>query len=106
MPSEQSIRRHQGLDFEEPHSPNRLGPGGESTALAIGETKPFLAQLLPQGSVFLLEVFDHVLLVPTHPAGEDQHQELKRQSVHQSEFRRTKSEEMGRNRRSSTGLSI
>ncbi len=65
MPSEQSIRRHQGLDFEEPHSPNRLGPGGESTALAIGETKPFLAQLLPQGSVFLLEA---------------QHQELKRNS--------------------------
>jgi len=43
--------------------------------------------LLAQGSVFLLEIFDHVLLMPIDPASEDQHQKMQRQSVHLFQFR-------------------
>jgi hypothetical protein len=50
----------------------------ESAALLIGEPKSLPAELLPQGSVFLLELFDHVLLVSIDPASEDQPQKLQR----------------------------
>jgi hypothetical protein len=52
-----------------------------------------------------LEISNHVLLVSIDPASEDQHQKMQRQSVHQSEFRRAKPEEMGRNRRFDARLS-
>ena len=57
------------------------------STLRIGEAEPLPAELLPQGSIFLLEIFDHVLLVSIDPASEDQHQKLQRQRVHQCEFR-------------------
>ncbi len=52
-----------------------------------GEAESLSAQLLAQGSVFLLEIFDHVLLVSVDPASEDQHQKLNRKSVHLPESR-------------------
>jgi hypothetical protein len=81
--------------LEEPFSADFLCHHRESSALLIGEAEPLPAELLPQGSVFLLEIFDHVLLVSIYPASEDQHQKLQRQSVHQSESRPAKLEEMG-----------
>jgi 20S proteasome alpha/beta subunit len=51
----------------------------ESAALLIGESQSPSAQLLAQRSVFLLEVTDHILLVPICPAGKDQHEQLKLQ---------------------------
>jgi hypothetical protein len=37
------------------------------------ESQSLSAELLTQRSVFLLEIFNHVLLVPIDPASEDQH---------------------------------
>jgi hypothetical protein len=73
--------------LEEPSSANLLGLRRESSALLIGKPKSLSVQLRAQGSVFLLELFDHILLVSIHPTSEDQHQELQRQSVHQPKFR-------------------
>jgi hypothetical protein len=76
--------------LEEPSSADLRSIHREPSTLLIGEAEPLPAELLPQGSVFLLEIFDHVLLVSIDPASEDQHQKLQRQSVHQSKFRRAK----------------
>ena len=79
-------------------------------ALRIREEESFPVQLLPQGSVtrklrfLLLEVFDHTLLMAIYPAGEDQHQELKRQRVHRSQFRSGELDEVGRKQRLSDRL--
>jgi hypothetical protein len=78
VPSEQRIRGHQGLYFKEPSSANLLGLRGEPSTLLIGKPKSLSAELGAQGSVLLLEIFDHVLLVSIDPASEDQHQELQR----------------------------
>ncbi len=95
VPPEQSIRGHQGLYLEEPFTANLLGLRRESVALLIGKPKSLSTQLFAQGPLFLLEIFDQVLLVPIPPASEDQHQKLKRQSVHLPESRPPVLGEMG-----------
>ncbi len=103
VPSEQSIRRHQGLYLEEPSSADLLGLHRKPSTLLIAEAQPLPAELLPQGSFtrklrfLLLEIFDHVLLVSIGPASEDQHQKLQRQSVHLPESRPPNLGEMGLN---------
>ncbi len=110
LPSEESIRGHQGLDSEEPFSADFLGLRREPSTLRIREGESFPAQLLPQRSVtrklrfLLLEVFDHILLMAIHPAGEDQHQELKRQRVNRSQFRPAELDEVARKQRLSDRL--
>jgi hypothetical protein len=110
VPSEQSIRRHQGLDLGEPFPTDLLGLYREPSTLLIGEAEPLPTELLPQGSItrklrFLLsEIFNHVVLVSIDPASEDQHQKLQRQSVYRPESRRPNLGEMGRNRRPSARL--
>jgi hypothetical protein len=112
VPSEQSIRCHQGLYLQEPSSADLLGLYREPSTLLIGEAESLPTQLLPQGSVtrklrfLLLEIFDHVLLVSIDPASEDRHQKLERQSVHQCEFGPATTEQIGRNRRFDDRLSI
>jgi len=46
--------------LEEPPSADLLGLYREPSTLLIGEAEPPPAELLPQGSIFLLEIFDHV----------------------------------------------
>jgi hypothetical protein len=101
VPSEQSIWSHQGLDLGEDFPTDLLGLRRKAAALLTSKPKSFPAKLLPQGSVtqklrfLLLEIFDHILLVSIDPASEDQHQKLKRQSVHRSEFRPSNLQEIG-----------
>jgi hypothetical protein len=64
--------------LEEPSSADLLGLYREPSALLIREAESLPTQLLPQGSIFLLEIFDDLLLMPIDPASEDQHQELQR----------------------------
>ena len=82
VPTKQSIGCHQGPDFQKAFSTDRYGLNRESAALSIGESQSLSAQLLTQRSVFLLEIFNHILLVSIDPAREDQHQKLQWQSVH------------------------
>ena len=53
----------------------------------------------------LLEVFEHVLLVPTHPAGEDHYQKLEWKRVHRFQFRPSGLTKMGRKHLSNESLS-
>jgi len=79
VPSEQRIRRHQGLDLDEPSSADLLGLYREPSTLLIREAESLPAQPITQGSItrklrfLLLEIFDHVLLVAIDPPSEDQH---------------------------------
>jgi hypothetical protein len=59
--------------LEEPLSANLLGLHRESSTLLIREAESLPAQPITQGSIFLLEIFDHILLVSIDPASEDQH---------------------------------
>jgi len=72
----------------------------ESTTLLISESQPLPAELLAQASILLLQIFDHFLLVPVHPSGEEHHQKLERQRVHRLNLRPNRSRKLGRNRRS------
>jgi hypothetical protein len=84
MPSKESIGSHQGLDLGEPFSADLPGLRGETPALVVSESQSLSIYLLPQGSILLLEIVDHVLLMAAYPASEDQHQKLQRQSVHRT----------------------
>jgi hypothetical protein len=81
--------------WESPFFGDHLGLRGETPALLIGESQSLSAHLLPQRSILLLEMFDDFLLMATDPAGEDQHQELQRQSVLRVDSRPVELGEMG-----------
>jgi hypothetical protein len=93
VPTKQRIRCHQSPDLELPFSSDRFGLDREPATSSIGESQAFSAQLLSQRSVtrklrfLLLEILDYVMLMPIHPASEDQHQKLESQSVPLPEFR-------------------
>jgi hypothetical protein len=80
--SKQSVWRHQGVEPEKPFPTDRFGLDRESTTLRIRESQSLPAELFAQGSILLLQVFNHVLLVAIYPSGEEQHQELQLRSVH------------------------
>ena len=82
MPSKERIRGDECADFNELLTTHPLRAFGETPPLNIGEAKAPSNQLLSEGSVLFLEIVDHVLLSPIHPAGQNQCQELKRESVH------------------------
>ncbi len=63
---------------ESPFLPTCLAFTASPSTLLIREAESLSSELLPQGSVLLLKIFDHVLLVSIDPASEDQHQELQR----------------------------
>jgi hypothetical protein len=68
--------------LKEPFPADPHGLCRETATLLISEAEPLPTELVPQGSVFLLQILDYVLLVLIDPASEDQHQKLRRQSVH------------------------
>jgi hypothetical protein len=82
VPSKQSVWRHQGDEPEKPFPTDRFGLDRESTTLRIRESQSLPAELFAEGSILLLQVFNHVLLVAIYPSGEEQHQKLQLRSVH------------------------
>jgi hypothetical protein len=59
--------------------------GGQPSALIVGQTQTFLSDLLAQDSIFLIEVFDHMLLAALDPTGQSSDDELKQHAVHRAE---------------------
>ena len=55
----------------------------------VTEPEALSSELLTEDAVLLLEVLDRLLLVTVHPAGDEQHQELQREPVHESRLTRT-----------------
>jgi hypothetical protein len=43
-------------------------------------------------------IFDHILLVPVYPSGEEHHQNLERKSIHRFNLRPNRSRKLGRDR--------
>ena len=57
-------------------SPQGLALGGKTAPLVVGESDPLAVQMLTKDPVFFAKVCDHVLLLPIHPAGQHNEQEL------------------------------
>jgi hypothetical protein len=68
VPGQQSIRRHQAGESIQRFTPQPLVLDSQALALAIIEPQ-FLAQRFFAHMDFFLQIFDRVLLVAIHPAG-------------------------------------
>ena len=53
--------------------------------LGIGEVKALAAKVLPEDSILLPQILDHILLAPIHPAGQGRQQKLKWKRVHRKD---------------------
>ena len=69
MPAQQSVRSYDAGEAQEAFSSDGLTFEGQSAALNIIEPRAF-PQLFFEHTDFLLEVFNHNLLVLVHPPGE------------------------------------
>jgi hypothetical protein len=79
VPSQQRVRRDQGFKLVQHLAPECPRFSGESTAFGIGEAKAPPTHAFLKHAVLLLEIFDHVQLMPVDPTGEHQEEHLKRQ---------------------------
>jgi hypothetical protein len=90
VPSKQRIRGDEGPDLHELLTTRLFRKFGETPPSNVRETKALSAQLFSERSVLFLEIVDHILLGSIHPAGQNQCQELKRESVHSAQSQVTK----------------
>ena len=70
MPSQQSLRCDNTGDLLELPELDLLGLTGQSSSLLIGEAQALGSEMLSQHSNLLPQVFNHVLLIAVHPAGQ------------------------------------
>ena len=80
MPTHQRIRGDEGGNRVQRPSPEALGLHRQSTTLIVGQPKLPATQLLFEDPVLLDQVGDNILLMPMHPAGNRQQQQLERES--------------------------
>ena len=71
---------HERGDRVERTAPEALGLRRQSTALIVGQPELAAMQLLLEDPVLLDQVGDHILLMPMHPAGDRQQEQLERKS--------------------------
>jgi len=57
-------------------APERVGQGGETAALGVGQAQPAPAKVGFEDTVFLDEVGDNLLLVTLEPAGDHGDQDV------------------------------
>jgi hypothetical protein len=65
-----------------------MSASSKASSLNVGEPEAFASKLRVKKAVLLLEILDHFMLVTVRPAGEDQHQELQREPIHESKLTR------------------
>jgi len=70
VPAQQRLWRHDGGHFRQHLPPEQPGFYCQTVALIVGETKLSAAKLSTKDSVFLPQIFDCVLLLLIHPAGD------------------------------------
>jgi hypothetical protein len=82
VPRQQRVRRHNCGHL--PQQPSSECPGfrGKPTALVIREAQTPGPELFPQNAVFLLEAIDDIALLPVHPTGERDQNELQCDESH------------------------
>ena len=79
MPPHQRVRRDECGDGVERPAPKALRLRRQSTALIVGQPEPPATSLLFEYPVLLDQVGNHILLMPMHPAGNRQQEQLKRE---------------------------
>ena len=80
MPTHQRIRGDEGGNRVQRPSPEALGLHRQSTTLIVSQPELPATQLLFEDPVLLDQVGDNILLMPMHPAGNRQQQQLERES--------------------------
>ena len=78
MPTHQCVRGHERGDRLVRPAPEALGLRRQSTALIVGQPELAAMHLLLEDPVLLDQVGDHILLMPMHPAGDRQQEQLER----------------------------
>ena len=78
MLREQRLRRGQRREFVERLAAQRLGLGGQSAPLLVGEAETPSAESFSADTVLLAQVIDRRLLLAIHPAGEGEEEEVAR----------------------------
>ncbi len=68
VPAQQGIKCGDGGQLVQALAPKRVGEGGQSSALGIGETEPATTEPRFQNTVFCEEIHDGLLLVTLEPA--------------------------------------
>ena len=75
-PTEQSVWSDQSGNLAKAPSADELGFASKPDLLGVGKAPGFTAQLFEENAIFLLEKFDHRLLLLIHPAGDGNKEEL------------------------------
>src|SRR6185369_8683028 len=68
--------RDEGGQLPKAAPANELGFARKSDSLGVTKTPGFAAKLFEQHVILFLEIIDDVLLVPVHPAGHSDEEEL------------------------------
>ena len=76
MPTEDGVGSDKRGNFGESASANGFAPDRKPATLSIGQAESPAAELLPENSVLLPEVFDDCVLVAADPASEGSHENL------------------------------
>ena len=79
MPPHQCVRGHERGDRVERAAPEALGLRRQSTALIVGQPESPATLLLFEDPVLLDQVGDKIQLMPIHPAGNRQQEQLERE---------------------------
>jgi hypothetical protein len=78
MPTEDGVGRDKRGNFGESASANGLASDRKPATLSIGQAESPAAELLPENSVLLPEVFDDCILLAANPAGQGGNEDLPR----------------------------
>jgi hypothetical protein len=76
VPTKDGVGSDERSDFGEGASPNGFAADRESPTLIVGQPESLAAELLPENSVLLSEIFDDGVLLATDPSGEGGHEDL------------------------------
>jgi hypothetical protein len=69
MPGEKRVQCHQSPDLGQHAPADLLGLGRQADALIVGESHSAVPELLPEHTVLLSQIVDHVALLLIDPAG-------------------------------------
>jgi hypothetical protein len=77
-PGEKRVWCHQRSDLGQHAPADLLGLGRQADPLIVGESHPPAAELIPEHSVLLTQIVDHVAMLLIDPAGQCDEEEPQR----------------------------
>jgi hypothetical protein len=76
IPAQEGLGRYQGGKFLQTLATERVGEGREAPAFRVREAQAAPTKLGFEDAVFLVQIGDHLLLVPLEPPGDHGNQEV------------------------------